>query len=144
MALINLLKRKKAPEKKNKTVKRLKTKAESTGNSQEQLVSTAQSKTRQEKSFSRDHSLLFHPHITEKATDLLKKNQYTFNVRLKANKVNVKKTIEGIYGVNVVGVRMVKIPPKARRFGRNKGWRKGYRKAIVKIKEGQKIEVLPR
>src|SRR3990167_9439489 len=128
MALINLLKRKKAPEKKNKTVKRLKTKAESTGNSQEQ-------------SFSRDHSLLLHPHITEKATDLLKKNQYTFNVRLKANKVNVKKTIEGIYGVNVVGVRMVKIPPKARRFGRNKGWRKGYRKAIVKIKEGQKIEV---
>jgi len=84
------------------------------------------------------------PQITEKATDLIKQNQYVFKVYPKANKSEIKKAVENFYGVNVVSVRIVKIPRKQRRIGRISGWKKGYKKAIVKIKGGQKIEMLPR
>ena len=83
-------------------------------------------------------------HITEKATDLTKKNQYVFRVYSRSNKIGIKKVIEDLYGVKVLNVRIIKISKKRRRLGRITGWRKGYKKAIVKIKKGQKIEVLPR
>ena len=84
------------------------------------------------------------PHVTEKAGDLSQKNQYVFKIWPRANKIEIKKAIQDIYGVDVLAVRIIKIPKKARRLGKQKGWREGYKKAIVKIKEGQKIEVLPR
>lgn len=84
------------------------------------------------------------PQVTEKATDLLEKNQYVFKVFPDANKTEIKKTIEGAYGVDVEAVRIINIPRKKRRLGRVEGWQEGYKKAIVKIREGQKIEILPR
>lgn len=84
------------------------------------------------------------PQITEKATGLTKDNQYTFRVFQDASKTEVKKTIESLYGVEVLGVRVIKVRPKKRRLGRTAGWRKGYKKAIVRVRAGQKIEVLPR
>ena len=84
------------------------------------------------------------PHITEKATLLAERNEYVFKVFPKANKPEIKKAIEEIYGVDVEKVRIINVPRKKRRRGRVEGWRKGYKKAIVKIKEGQVIEILPR
>ena len=90
------------------------------------------------------YRILKAPHVTEKATDLAKKNQYIFKVWPRTNKIEIRKAIEDLYGVDVISVKVVKIPAKQRRLGKIEGWRKGYKKAIVKIKEGQKIEVLPR
>ena len=90
------------------------------------------------------YKILKTPQVTEKATDLVKKNQYVFKVYSRANKNEVKKAIENVYGVDVISVRVINVPAKRRRLGRQRGWRKGYKKAIVKIKAGQKIEVLPR
>ena len=84
------------------------------------------------------------PQVTEKATGLVDQNQYVFKVWPRANKVETKKAIEDLYGVDVISVKIIKVPRKRRRLGRISGWRKGYKKAIVKIKEGQKIEVLLR
>lgn len=84
------------------------------------------------------------PLVTEKATNLAKRNQYVFKVFPKANKSEIKKSIENLYGVDVLDVRIGKVPRKRRRLGRIRGWRKGYKKAIVRIKEGQKIEIMPR
>lgn len=84
------------------------------------------------------------PHITEKATELTKSNQYAFKVFNKTNKVEVKQAIQEVYGVDVEKVRIINVAPKKRRVGRTEGWRKGYKKAIVTIKKGQEIEVLPR
>jgi len=84
------------------------------------------------------------PHITEKATDLTEKNQYVFKVYPKTNKIEIKTAIEDLYNVDVLSVRIIKVRPKRRRLGRISGWRAGYKKAIVKIKAGQKIEVMPR
>ena len=88
--------------------------------------------------------VLISPHVTEKATGLVSENKYVFKVWPKANKIEIKKAIEDLYGVDVLGVRIINIHRRQRRLGRQVGWRKGYKKAIVKIKKGQKIEILPR
>ncbi|MBZ9569344.1 50S ribosomal protein L23 [Patescibacteria group bacterium] len=90
------------------------------------------------------YRILKTPHITEKATDLARKNQYVFRIWERANKVEVKKAIEDLYKVEVIDVKIIKVPAKRRRFGRISGWKKGYKKAIVKIKEDQKIELFPK
>lgn len=82
------------------------------------------------------------PHISEKATYLAEKDQYVFQVSPRHNKNQIRKAIEGIYKVNVLSVNIVKIPAKKRRLGRTEGFKKAYKKAIVKIKNGQKIEIL--
>ena len=84
------------------------------------------------------------PQITEKATNLAGDNQYLFKVFPRATKQEIKKAVEGVYGVGVSRVRTVKVPKKQRRLGRSVGWRKAYKKAIVTLKEGQKIEILPK
>jgi large subunit ribosomal protein L23 len=81
-------------------------------------------------------------HVTEKATDLNKSNQYVFEVFSKANKPEIKKAIELAFNVEVIGVNIVKIPAKRRRLGKTLGWKKAYKKAIVRIKKGQKIDIL--
>ncbi len=90
------------------------------------------------------HRVLFSPHITEKATDLSASDKYVFKVWPKSNKIEIKKAIESIYGVDVEKVNIVKIPRKRRRVGRTMGWTKGYKKAIISVKKGQKIEILPK
>ena len=90
------------------------------------------------------YKVLKSPHITEKATNLTKKNQYIFKVWPRANKDEIKKAIKEVFEVDTVSVQIIKIPKKRRRLGRISGWKPGYKKAIVKIKEGQKIEVIPR
>jgi len=88
--------------------------------------------------------VLKEPHISEKATDLTKENKYIFRIFPKVNKNEIKKAVENLYGVDVLDVKVINLPRKQKRRGRVTGWRKGYKKAIVKIKEGQKIELLPR
>ncbi|MCL5011053.1 MAG: 50S ribosomal protein L23 [Patescibacteria group bacterium] len=82
--------------------------------------------------------------ITEKATALENINQYVFKVFPKANKSEVAKSVGAVYAVDVEKVMMVKAPAKRKRLGRTQGWQKGYKKAIVCIKKGQSIELLPR
>lgn len=88
--------------------------------------------------------ILKEPHVTEKTTRLGEHNQYTFKVSSRANKPEIKKTVERIWGVDVEKVRIINIPSKKRRLGRTEGHRPGFKKAIVTLKEGQKIDILPR
>lgn len=83
------------------------------------------------------------PQITEKAVALQDQNQYVFKVVNRSSKSQVKKAIEEIYGVDVLKVRMINIPAKKKRLGRTSGWQSGYKKAMVAIKKGQSIEILP-
>ncbi|MBZ9577748.1 50S ribosomal protein L23 [Patescibacteria group bacterium] len=88
--------------------------------------------------------ILYSPHVTEKTTAIEGENKYVFKVSPRTNKNEIKKAIEGLYGVSIISVKIINIPKRKRRLGKQKGWRKGYKKAIVKIKKGQKIEILPR
>ncbi|MCP6726521.1 MAG: 50S ribosomal protein L23 [Patescibacteria group bacterium] len=84
------------------------------------------------------------PHVTEKATVLAGKNQYVFRVQPNSTKLTVKQAVEMQYGVDVDKVRMITVPSKKKRLGKIMGVKKGYRKAIVKVREGQSIQILPR
>jgi large subunit ribosomal protein L23 len=90
------------------------------------------------------YRIIRNPHITEKATRLSEMNQYIFKVVKGANKPEVKKAVEDYYGVNVTGVKMVNIPSRTRKRGKGVSVKEGYRKAIVVVAKGQKIELLPR
>jgi large subunit ribosomal protein L23 len=90
------------------------------------------------------YRILRGPHITEKADSLTAFGQYVFNVYTAAGKSEIKKSVEEVYGVDVVAVKIINIHPKKRRLGKVQGWKQGYKKAIVKLAAGQKIELLPR
>ena len=88
--------------------------------------------------------VLRHPRVTEKAAMLAERyNQYVFNIIPHATKLQVKEAIERLYHVNVEGVRIINVPSKRARLGRYLGRTNAQRKAIVKIQQGQKIDVLP-
>lgn len=88
------------------------------------------------------YKILKFPHVTEKAMKLSENNQYVFQVYNNVNKIEIGKAVESLYGVDVINIQIIKSPKKRRRIGRVSGWRKGYKKAVVRIKEGQKIEEL--
>lgn len=79
-------------------------------------------------------------HVTEKAAKGEQNREYVFKVALNANKYQVKQAVEGRYNVHVDSVRTVTTHGKERRRGRHIGWKPGFKKAMVKIKEGQTIE----
>ena len=99
---------------------------------------------RYSKHYEQGYRILKNVHITEKATELAEKGQYIFKVFENANKQEIKKVVESIYNVDVVSVNIINIHRKRKRLGKSIGWKQGYKKAIVKIKKGQEIEILPR
>lgn len=140
MAIFDILKKKKKGGEK----KEIKAEVKKVVKKPKEVIPEVKPTKVKEKKISLAWKVLESPHITEKATSLVSKNQYVFNVWPRSNKPEIKKAVEGIYGVNVLYVKIINIPSKKRRLGRTSGLKKGYKKAIVKLKKGQKIEVLPR
>ena len=89
------------------------------------------------------YAVINHQHITEKASDLMSLNKYTFKVFPGANKDMVRKAIEKLYGVKVKGVNMVTLPSKSVRLGKHEGVKGGFKKAIVTLHKGHTIEIAP-
>lgn len=148
MALLDFLNKKKEIEKSRKTEKKPVKKASVTkkqepAKTEEKSVAPVKSaKVSGKISTKFSYEAVKQPHISEKATTLSESNQYTFEVLPNYNKQEIRKSVEGIYGVNVLSVNIIKIPAKKRRLGKTEGFRKAYKKAVVTIKEGQKIEIL--
>ncbi len=90
------------------------------------------------------YRILKEPIISEKGTRLAEEGKYFFKVFDNANKVEIKRAIEDVYRVKVENVNIVNIPRKKKRLGRQEGWKKGYKKAIISLKKGDKIETSPR
>ena len=81
------------------------------------------------------------PIITEQSTKLIEsENKYTFKVDRKANKVEIKKAIETIFEVKVLAVNTVNVLPKFKRMGKYEGYKSAYKKAVVQLAEGDKID----
>ena len=100
---------------------------------------------KKKKLFKKDPELisrvLIKPLITEKATNLGIENKYAFEIASKANKIEVKKAIEGFYGVKPMKINIIKIKGKKVRYGRTQGRTKNTKKAVVTLKQGDKIDV---
>ena len=79
------------------------------------------------------------PYISEKATELAKENRYIFKVTDDSNKLQIKKAIKELYGADAISVNIINIPKKKKRLGKYKGWKKGFKKAVVEVKKGQRM-----
>src|SRR3989338_6420965 len=77
------------------------------------------------------------PIISEKASRLQESRAYTFEVDKSANKIEIKKAVEGLYSVTVEKVRIVVVHPKRIRVRRVQGWHPGRKKAMVTVAQGQ-------
>lgn len=88
------------------------------------------------------HDVLLRPVISEKSTMEAERNNYTFAVARDANKLRIKAAVEAEFKVTVLGVRVVSVRPKQKRRGRrNLGIVPGWKKAVVTIAPGDKIEL---
>lgn len=85
--------------------------------------------------------IIVKPYVSEKALELEKERKYVFEVIKNANKKQVKDAVEELYQVSVVNINIINMPRKKKRLGRYTGWKKGYKKAIVELKENQKIDI---
>lgn len=89
-------------------------------------------------------NIIKRPIITEKSEILRREqNVYTFEVSNKANKIEIEKAVEKIFGVKVLGVNTVNIKPTTKRYGMKMYQTKLVKKAYVKLEAGNKIEYFP-
>ncbi|MGC8545205.1 50S ribosomal protein L23 [Athalassotoga sp.] len=86
------------------------------------------------------HDILVRPLITEKALSNIKNGTYTFEVDIRANKHIVRNAVERLYNVQVADVRMISVKGKPKRYGRSEGYSRSFKKAIVQLKAGFKIQ----
>ncbi len=88
------------------------------------------------------YSIIKYPLVTEKATTLGSQNKYIFVVDKKAKKTQIKMAVEQLYRVSVVCVAVIKMPAKKRRYRLSReGYKSSYKKAIITLKEGEKIAI---
>ena len=87
------------------------------------------------------YNVIKEPHIAEKGNQQKELfNQVTFKVDRRANKVEIKKAVERIFKTKVMDVKTLNIKGKKRRVGRNMGKRPDWKKAIVRLAPGEKVE----
>lgn len=87
------------------------------------------------------HEVIRRPLITEKSS-LQKElfDRYSFEVALDANKNQIREAVEKLFKVHVTDIKTLRVRGKHRRVGRNTGKRPNWKKAIVTLKKGEKIE----
>jgi len=85
--------------------------------------------------------VILRPIVTEKSNMMQEQgNQFVFRVAKDANKIDVRRAVEKLFGVKVVSVKTVRTPARWRRVGSNVGRRPSWKKAIVRLSDGDRIE----
>ena len=82
--------------------------------------------------------IILKPIVTEASMDALQMNKYTFKVAKDANKVEIAKAVEELFGVKVAKVNTINVKGKMKRMGRYQGYRPDWKKAVVTLAEGEK------
>jgi large subunit ribosomal protein L23 len=85
------------------------------------------------------YDIIYAPIITEKTAMLANENKFAFKVDPRANKTEIKQAIESIFKVKVESITTSNSHPKKRRVGRYTGMTDKYKRAIVKLAEGNSI-----
>lgn len=79
------------------------------------------------------HDIIIKPIISEQSMDQIADKKYTFEVKKSANKIEIKKAVEEIFGVKVASVNTLNMMGKMKRMGRYEGRRPSWKKAVVKL-----------
>ncbi|NMA01975.1 MAG: 50S ribosomal protein L23 [Clostridia bacterium] len=85
--------------------------------------------------------ILVKPIVSERTVAQIEENKYTFKTDKKANKIEIKRAVEEIFNVKVVDVKTMIVKGKVKRMGRYQGKRPDWKKAIVTLQAGDKIEI---
>ena len=85
--------------------------------------------------------VILEPVVSEKSYALMADNKYTFRVDSRAHKTQIREAVEEIFGVGVVEVRTIKVPSKPKRRGLHRGTTRSWKKAIVQLAPGDRIEL---
>jgi large subunit ribosomal protein L23 len=85
--------------------------------------------------------ILIAPVVSEKSYSLIESNKYSFRVHEKAHKTQIRQAVEQLFDVHVEGVNIVKVQAKPKRRGLQRGKKPGWKKAIVQLREGERIEI---
>jgi large subunit ribosomal protein L23 len=85
--------------------------------------------------------VLLAPVVSEKSYSLIGENKYSFRVHEKAHKTQIRQAVEEVFDVKVESVNVLKVRPKPKRRGLHKGRKPGWKKAIVELREGDRIEI---
>ena len=83
--------------------------------------------------------IILAPVVTEKSVGALSDKKYTFRVSKDANKIQIAKAVEDIFGVKVAKVNTISMKGHLRRQGRSEGYTPSWKKAVVTLTEGSKI-----
>jgi large subunit ribosomal protein L23 len=86
-------------------------------------------------------TVLIRPVVSEKSYALIAEGKYTFRVDDRAHKTQIAKAVEEVFDVVVAEVRTAKVRPKPKRRGLGKGRTRGWKKAIVQLMPGERIEL---
>ena len=86
-------------------------------------------------------NIIKYPLITDKATRLLENNQYSFIVDRYSDKPTIKATIEYLFNVKITKINTCRLPRKKKRVGKYIGWKPQYKKAIVRLADGDVINL---
>ncbi len=85
--------------------------------------------------------VLISPVVSEKSYGQIVENRYTFKVHKDAHKTQIRQAVEELFDVHVVAVNVLKVQPKPKRRGLITGTKRGWKKAIVEVKAGEKIDI---
>lgn len=89
------------------------------------------------------YQILLAPHVSEKTSMAAEmEGRHTFRVVKDANKLEVKKAVEKLFSVDVKSVQILNVRGKIKRFGSTPGQRSGWKKAIVRLAEGQDLDFM--
>ena len=86
------------------------------------------------------YEVLRRPLVTEKSTRLSERNKYVFEVYKTASKKQVKAAVEKAFKVSVLDVNTIRVPAEIKRMGKRAVTTRSWKKAVVTLKEGDKIQ----
>jgi len=87
-----------------------------------------------------NEQIIKRPVVSEKSYDSIQQSKYTFEVAPLANKIEIKQAVEEAFKVTVTAVNTSHVKSKAKRMGLTRGRTRGWKKAVVTLKPGDKIE----
>ena len=85
--------------------------------------------------------VLLAPVVSEKSYSLIENRNYSFRVHPDAHKTQIRQAVEELFDVHVERVNVLKVHPKPKRRGLTRGTRKGWKKAVVQLRQGESIEI---
>jgi large subunit ribosomal protein L23 len=87
------------------------------------------------------NQVLLAPVVSEKSYELIDQRKYAFRVHPDAHKTQIRQAVEELFDVHVQAVNVIKVQPKPKRRGLIRGTKRGWKKAIVQVREGESIEI---